>query len=65
MHEAAPVAVEHAQQDHDREQNIDGINCHASTDYTDFFFKTSVQSVQSVDSYSRSKLSHFKISNAN
>jgi hypothetical protein len=45
MHEAAPVAIEHAQYDQDREQDIHGVNRHASTDYTDFFFKTSVESV--------------------
>ena len=35
MNKPAPIAIEHAQQNHDREQNVDGVNCHVESKDTD------------------------------
>jgi hypothetical protein len=40
MHEPTPVSIEHAQQNDDQKQDIDGVNCHVlilATDLTDLF----------------------------
>src|SRR6185369_6066648 len=43
VHKPTPVAIEHAQQDHDHQQNIDRVNCHVTNsqaeDYTDLLTK--------------------------